>query len=101
MKDKFRELNERRSILMQECRDFAVQAVKPGLHPLPYEVWVDVKSEANGYKPECVGIVSVQRMEPYEYPYFLYVDTNGNVYKSEDMSEDSQWKVLESYMNVK
>ena len=100
MKDKLAELNERCLKLMQECRDFEKQVIKPGVTPLPYEAWVVVISEATGYEPKMAGIVSVEKIEPYEYPYFLYMDTNGNQYKSEDLSPDAHWKVLNAYMNA-
>ena len=99
MKNRLNELNEKALKLMQEQRDFAKEAIKPGMHALPMEVWVNVMSEETGYEPKRVGIVSVERMEPYEYPYFLYMDTNGYEYKSEDLSPAAQWEVVNAYMN--
>lgn len=81
MKNRLIELNEKRVNLMQEQRDFAIKAIKPGKTALPWEVWVNVMSEETSYEPKRVGIVSVERMEPFEYPYFLYTDTNGYEYK--------------------
>ena len=99
MKNRLNELNEKTLKLMQEQRDFAKEAIKPGKTALPMEVWVNVMSEETGYEPKRVGIVSVERMEPYEYPYFLYMDTNGYEYKSEDLSPAAQWEVVNAYMN--
>lgn len=99
MKDKFQELNQKQLQLWQEQRDFAKMAIKPGKHPLPWEVWVNVMSEETDYEPKRVGIVSVEKVEPYEYPYFLYMDTNGYEYKSEDLLPDAQWEVVNAYMN--
>ena len=99
MKDRFNELNEKALKLMQEQRDFAKEAIKPGKTALPWEVWVNVMSEETGYEPKRVGIVSVEKVEPYEYPYFLYMDTNGYEYKSEDLSPAAQWEVVNAYMS--
>lgn len=99
MKDRFQELDQKQVQLWQEQLDFAKMAIKPGKHPLPMEVWVNVMSEGTGYEPKRVGIVSVEKVEPYEYPYFLYMDTNGYEYKFEDLLPDAQWKVVYAYMN--
>ena len=99
MKDKFQELNQKQLQLWQEQRDFAKMAIKTGKHQLPWEVWVNVMSEGTGYEPKRVGIVSVEKVEPYEYPYFLYMDTNGYEYKPEDLLPDAQWEVVNAYMN--
>ena len=99
MKDRFQELNQKQVQLWQEQRDFAKMAIKPGKHAFPKEVWVNVMSEETSYEPKLVGIVSVEKVEPYKYPYFLYMDTNGYEYKSEDLLPDAQWEVVNAYMN--
>lgn len=98
MKNRLIELNDKRVALMQECRVFEKKVIKPGQTALPYEVWVTVSSEGTGYAPKRVGIVSVEKMEPFRYPYYLYMDTDGNEYLSEDLSEDAHWDVLNAYM---
>ena len=98
MKNKLNELNDKLSQIRKEQQDFAKSAISPGKHPLVMEVWVNVMSERTGYEPKRVGIVQVERMEPYEYPYFLYMDTEGYEYKAEDLSPDEQWEVVNAYM---